>query len=130
MMSNNQTVSTKMLGIGKFPILNEKDTLKKALDAMTKHRLGIACFTNESNELIGILTDGDLRRLLLTRQNPLPALLVTSAIEFGHSSPTSIQGEQSLIEAATLMHEKQIWDLPVVDEDKKLLGLIHRHDVN
>jgi CBS domain-containing protein len=60
----------------------------------------------------------------------LPALLVTSAIEFGHSSPTSIQGEQSLTEAATLMHDKQIWDLPVVDGNKKLLGLIHRHDVN
>jgi hypothetical protein len=60
----------------------------------------------------------------------LPALLVTPAIEFGHSSPTSIQGGQSLIEAATLMHDKQIWDLPVVDGNKKLLGLIHRHDVN
>ena len=130
MMSNNQTVSEKMLGMDKFPVLTAKDTLKKALDEMTKHRLGIACFINESNELIGILTDGDLRRLLLIRQNPLPALLVTPAIEFGHASPTSIQGEQSLTEAATLMHDKQIWDLPVVDGSKKLLGLIHRHDVN
>jgi arabinose-5-phosphate isomerase len=130
MMSNKQTVSEKMLALGKFPVLSAKDTLKKALDEMTKHRLGIACFTNESNELLGILTDGDLRRLLLTRQNPLPALLVTPAIEFGHLSPTSIQGEQSLIEAAAVMHDKQIWDLPVVDSSKKLLGLIHRHDVN
>jgi CBS domain-containing protein len=130
MMSNKQTVSEKMLPLGKFPVLSAKDTLKKALDEMTKHRLGIACFTNESNELLGILTDGDLRRLLLTRQNPLPALLVTPAIEFGHLSPTSIQGEQSLIEAAAVMHDKQIWDLPVVDSSKKLLGLIHRHDVN
>ena len=130
MMSNNQSISEKMLALGKFPVLNAKDTLKRALDEMTKHRLGIACFTNESNELIGILTDGDLRRLLLTRQNPLPALLVTPAIEFGHSSPTSIQGEQSLTEAATMMHDKQIWDLPVVDSSKKLIGLIHRHDVN
>lgn len=130
MMSNNQTVSERMLGLGKFPVLNAKDTLKKALDEMTRHRLGIACFTNESNELIGILTDGDLRRLLLTRQNPLPALLITPAIEFGHLSPTSIRGEQSLTEAAALMHDKQIWDLPVVDISKKLLGLIHRHDVS
>ncbi len=129
-MSNNQTVSEKMLGLGKFPVLTAKDTLKKALDEMTNHRLGIACFTNEKNELIGILTDGDLRRLLLTRQNPLPALLITPAIEFGHSTPTSIHGNQSLVEAASLMHDKQIWDLPVIDADKKLVGLIHRHDVN
>ena len=129
-MSNNQTVSEKMLGLGKFPVLTAKDTLKKALDEMTNHRLGIACFTNEKNELIGILTDGDLRRLLLTRQNPLPALLITPAIEFGHSTPTSIHGNQSLVEAASLMHDKQIWDLPVIDAQKKLVGLIHRHDVN
>ena len=129
-MSNSQTVSEKMLGLGKFPVLTAKDTLKKALDEMTNHRLGIACFTNEKNELIGILTDGDLRRLLLTRQNPLPALLITPAIEFGHSTPTSIHGNQSLVEAASLMHDKQIWDLPVIDADKKLVGLIHRHDVN
>jgi len=130
MMSNNQTVSEKMLALGKFPILTAKDTLKKALDEMTNHRLGIACFTNEKNELIGILTDGDLRRLLLTRQNPLPALLITPAIEFGRSTPTSIHGNQSLVEAASLMHDKQIWDLPVIDAEKKLVGLIHRHDVN
>ena len=129
-MSNNQTVSEKMLVLGKFPVLTAKDTLKKALDEMTNHRLGIACFTNEKNELIGILTDGDLRRLLLTRQNPLPALLITPAIEFGHSTPTSIHGDQSLDEAASLMHDKQIWDLPVIDAEKKLVGLIHRHDVN
>jgi arabinose-5-phosphate isomerase len=97
---------------------------------MTNYRLGIACFTDEKNELIGILTDGDLRRLLLTRQNPLPALMITPAIEFGHSTPTSIHGNQSLVEAASLMHDKQIWDLPVIDAEKKLVGLIHRHDVN
>ena len=129
-MSNNQTVSKKMLGLGKFPVLGTKDTLKKALDEMTNHRLGVACFIDENNKLVGILTDGDLRRLLLTRQNPLPALLVTAAIEFGNATPTSIHGDKSLGEAASLMHDKQVWDLPVIDDENKLLGLIHRHDVN
>ena len=129
-MSNNHTVSERMIALGKFPVLNAKDSLKRALDAMTNHRLGIACFINEKNQLIGTLTDGDLRRLLLTRQNPLPALLITPAIEFGHSTPTSIHGNQSLLEAASLMHDKQIWDLPVIDAEEKLVGLIHRHDVN
>jgi arabinose-5-phosphate isomerase len=130
MMSNNQTVSEKMIALGKFPVLSAKDTLKKALDEMTIHRLGMTCFINDKNQLIGTLTDGDLRRLLLTRQNPLPALLITPAIEFGHSTPTSIHGNQSLVEAASLMHDKQIWDLPVIDAAEKLVGLIHRHDVN
>lgn len=130
MMSSNETVSEKMLELGKFPVLGPKDSLKKALDEMTNYRLGVACFTNADGNLIGILTDGDLRRLLLTRQNPLPALLITPAIEYGNMVPTSIHGDQSLGEASSLMHDKQIWDLPVINSEKKLIGLIHRHDVN
>ncbi len=130
MMSNKVKVNERMLTIESFPVLASKDTLKKALDEMTKHRLGICCFVNSLNELVGTLTDGDLRRLLLTRQNPLPALLVTPAIEFGHATPVTISRDATIDEAANLMHDKQIWDLPVIDQNKKLIGLIHRHDVN
>jgi arabinose-5-phosphate isomerase len=130
MMSNKIIVEERMLTAEKFPVLGPKDTLKKALDEMTKHRLGICCFVDERNELVGTLTDGDLRRLLLTRQNPLPALLVAPAMEFGHSTPVTISLGASIDEAASLMHDKQIWDLPVIDQNKKLVGLIHRHDVN
>jgi CBS domain-containing protein len=129
-MSNKIKVNDKMLTVESFPVLTSRDSLKKALDEMTKHRLGICCFVNNINELVGTLTDGDLRRLLLTRQNPLPALLVTPAIEFGHTAPVTIGQDATIDMAAVLMQDKQIWDLPVVNQNKKLIGLIHRHDVN
>ena len=129
-MSNKIVVADRMLTAENFPVLGTQDTLKKALDEMTKHKLGICCFVDKRNELVGTLTDGDLRRLLLTRQNPLPALLVTPAMEFGHSTPVTISSGASIDEAASLMHDKQIWDLPVINQNKKLIGLIHRHDVN
>jgi CBS domain-containing protein len=129
-MSTDLTVESKMLGLGKFPVLSEGDILKKALDEMTKFRLGIACIISKEGALLGILTDGDLRRLLLTHQDPLPALLVTPALKFGSSSPFSINFEMSTAEALRIMHDKQIWDLPVVKPGNILVGLIHRHDLN
>ena len=51
-------------------------------------------------------------------------------MEFGHSTPITISLGASIDDAASLMHDKQIWDLPVIDQNKKLIGLIHRHDVN
>ncbi len=68
-MSNN-LVKDKMLGLRSFPVLTLKDSLKKTLDQMTAFRLGIACFVDDEGVLIGILTDGDLRRLLLNKQDP------------------------------------------------------------
>ena len=71
---------------------------------------------DEGNHLLGVLTDGDLRRLLLTRQNPLPALLVTPALEFGNRSPKFVQADMSTEEAKKIMSREEIWDLPVMEE--------------
>jgi arabinose-5-phosphate isomerase len=92
------------------------DSLKKALDLMTEKRLGIALVVSSNNKLMGVLTDGDLRRLLLTRQDPLPALLVSPA-----NTPLEIACEKMILE--------EIWDLPIVSSDGILLGLVHRHSL-
>jgi CBS domain-containing protein len=129
-MSNSDAVSSRVLGLAKVPIIREDATLKKALDKMTEFRLGIALIVDEGNHLLGVLTDGDLRRLLLTRQSPLPALLVTPAIDFGNKTPKVIRSEIGIDEAKAIMVQEEIWDLPVVDKDGSLIGLVHRHSLN
>ena len=120
----------KMKKLSEIPVLSEKSSLKKTLDLMSQKHLGIACFVDEEGVLKGLLTDGDLRRLLLTRQNPLPALLVSDALSFGNSNPTIAHGEDEISKLQKIMNEKQIWDLPIVDSSNKLIGLLHRHDVS
>ena len=120
----------KMKKLSEIPVLSEKSSLKKALDLMSQKHLGIACFVDEEGVLKGLLTDGDLRRLLLTKQNPLPALLVSDALSFGNSKPTIAHGEDEISKLQTIMNEKQILDLPIVDSSNKLIGLLHRHDAN
>ena len=120
----------KMKKLSEIPVLEENASLKKALDVMSQKRLGIACFVDNMGKLKGLLTDGDLRRLLLTKQSPLPALLVSDALTFGNTNPLVASEEDEIIKLRDVMNEKQIWDLPIVDSNHKLIGLVHRHDVN
>ena len=120
----------KMKKLSEIPVLEENASLKKALDVMSQKRLGIACFVDNTGKLKGLLTDGDLRRLLLTKQSPLPALLVSDALIFGNTNPLVAFEEDEIIRLRDVMNEKQIWDLPIVDSNHKLIGLVHRHDVN
>ena len=129
-MSNSQIVESRALPLSKVPVVQSDAPLKKALDKMTEHRLGIALIVDGEGKLAGVLTDGDLRRLLLDHQSPLPELLITPAINFGTRTPIVITASASITEAARVMSEKEIWDLPVVDGSGKLVGLVHRHNLN
>jgi arabinose-5-phosphate isomerase len=129
-MSNNQTVESRALPLRKVPVIQLDASLKRALDKMTEHRLGIALIVGSDEKLAGVLTDGDLRRLLLGHQSPLPELLITPAINFGTRAASVIISSASVEDAAKLMSEKEIWDLPVVDGSGKLIGLVHRHNLN
>ena len=120
----------KMKKLSEIPVLEENASLKKALDAMNQKRLGIACFVNNAGILKGLLTDGDLRRLLLTKQSPLPALLISDALSFGNTNPSVAYQDDEITKLQEIMNSKQIWDLPIVDMSNKLIGLVHRHDVS
>ena len=60
-------VSDIMLPLDKFPVLSQEVIVKVCLEEMVLYRLGIACIVNKSDQLIGIFTDGDLRRKLLKK---------------------------------------------------------------
>ena len=128
-MSNEMQVSKRMIPIAKVPNIAPQESLKRALDAMTKLSLGICIIRTEDGKLEGILTDGDLRRLILTVQNPLPALLVSEAVVFGTRNPKFVYADSLIGEAIKLMDEKQIWDLPVLDSEGKVTGVLNRHNL-
>jgi arabinose-5-phosphate isomerase len=62
--------------LSSIPVLEENASLKKCLDLMSKLGKGISVLVDKENKIKGVLTDGDLRRLLLTHQSPLPSLLI------------------------------------------------------
>ena len=120
------TVADVMLPLEKTPKTSRRTLLKEALELMDKHCLGIVCISDVDGALLGIITDGDIRRMLSNVQKPLAALMSDDVIVHAIRSPTVVMASTSLQEAVDIMGKKQIWDLPVVDHGK-LLGLLHLH---
>lgn len=119
-------VSDVMLGLDRVPIVKEKTIFKEALEEMGRTRLGIVCIVNDNNKLLGILTDGDIRRKLLKVQKPFSAFFVDDALDNSIHSPVVVSPSDELRNAILLMEKKQIWDLPVIENDT-LVGLLHLH---
>lgn len=120
-------VSEVMVGLDRVPVVGETVILKEALEEMGLSRLGIACIVDADNRLLGILTDGDIRRKLLKVQKPFSALFVDDALDHAIHAPMTIKPGDTLLQAVDLMGQKQIWDLPVVDDEGVLVGLLHLH---
>ena len=125
--NNIMTVNEVMMSLDKVPVIRETVIFKEALEKMCQTHLGIACIIDNNNKLLGILTDGDIRRKLLKVQKPFSAFFVDDALEHAIRSPVRISPDDTLIRAVELMESKQIWDLPVVEDDEKLVGLLHLH---
>ena len=118
-------VGEVMLDTSSFPIVSEKAILKETLEKMNKFHLGVACII-KNNQLLGIITAGDITRKLLSVQKPLYAFFIDDAINQAIMSPIITSSSMSLVDAVSLMEEKQVWDLPVVDNGR-LVGLLHLH---
>lgn len=121
-----EVVSDVMLPPDRFPVIGEKVLLKEALEEMGRRKLGIACVVDGEMHLLGILTDGDVRRKLLKVQKPFSAFFVDDALDHSIKSPLTAAPSDTLEQAVALMGEKHVWDLPVV-EGGKLVGLLHLH---
>ncbi len=105
-----------------MPILDENSNMQSVLLEMTSKRLGCVGFINESGDLTGILTDGDLRRCLSS------SILEMKAVELMTKNPKTISPEAMISEALKIMHDKKITNLFVI-ENNKPVGVIHIHDL-
>ena len=120
-------VEEVMISMGSFPVVTQKTILKEALTEMGEANLGLVCIINEKQELLGLITDGDLRRKLLKVQKPFSAFFIDDALLHAKQNPITCRPEDNLKEVVQLMGEKQIWDLPVLEKDNQLVGLLHLH---
>ena len=105
-----------------MPILEEHSNMQAVLLEMTSKRLGCVGFINQSGELTGIFTDGDLRRCMSLD------ILNAEGIDVMTKNPKTISPNAMTVEALKLMHDKKITNLFVV-ENKKPIGVIHIHDL-
>ena len=126
-MTEKILVKDVMIGLDKVPVVLPDAFLKKVLEDMGSYRLGIACVIDNSKNLLGIITDGDIRRKLISVQKPFSAFFVDDAIDHAIKNPATSKPTDTLSDAVHVMKQLQVWDLPVVDDRGTLIGLLHLH---
>jgi len=107
------------------PRVTPKTKMSDVIYEMSRKKLGVTTVV-EGEKLVGIISDGDLRRLLEKRGKDV---LDLSAGECMTKNPSTIAPSQFAATALALMEEKKITSLVVVDGDMKLQGIVHLHDL-
>lgn len=108
-----------------IPIVYKSSYVIDSIFEMTAKRLGVVFVCENSFELAGVFTDGDLRRLLQSKPDTLN-LTIQNVMK---SNPIVIQQDSLAVEAINLMEKHAITVLPVVRESRILVGVIHIHDI-
>ena len=107
------------------PVVTEGVSLQQALEVLNSGGLGTVVVVDQEHRLAGVLTDGDVRRLVcrggLDVAVPVETLMTVR--------PSAMHPEQSAAEALDILEQKAITVLPVVDAERRLQGIIHLHDL-
>ena len=106
-----------------LPIAHINDTVKDTVSIISRKKFGCAAILDEEQKLVGVFTDGELRRNI-----DLNNLLERKISEVMTKDPITINGTSLVLEALDLMNKKLITTLFVVDNEKHLEGVIHMHD--
>ncbi len=125
-------------------IVRENNTLLEAAEILRKNRISGAPVLNENDELVGVISEADVLKVLEANKFPFPKLfhllerkdikkdleraIKTRVKDVMSKSPQTIKPDDTIYDAALLMHSKGFNRLPVV-EDGKLVGIVARADI-
>ena len=118
-------VADLMLTGEAVPLVGQTTPLRDVIVEMTKKRKGVTTVVDVAGRLVGVITDGDLRRLHLSG-TPIDAL---SAGEVATREPKTIRGDDLAAKALEVMETWQITSLVIVDGESRPVGLLHMHDI-
>lgn len=97
----------------------------QAVAVLNSKNLGAVLIVDMNNALLGIITDGDVRRAV-AEGTDLASILVD---HFMTENPVAIDGGIQAVDALSIMQQHEITILPIVGENKELLGILHLHDL-
>lgn len=108
-----------------IPKVNSTASLNTALTEMTNKNLGVTAIIDENGSLLGVFSDGDIRRAL----GVVKDIENTSINEVMTTGGKTIDKNELAASALSIMEESQITSLFIMDNDKKIEGIIHLHDL-
>jgi arabinose-5-phosphate isomerase len=108
-----------------LPQVRESTLMPDAIYEMTRKSLGMTVVTDDNGILLGVISDGDLRRMLQKTPNPL----TFTAGQVMNREPKTILGSELAVAALLKMEESKITSLVVVDSKEAVIGVLHIHDL-
>jgi arabinose-5-phosphate isomerase len=106
------------------PAVRKDTKIKEVIIDISKNRLGATVIIDDNNKVLGIITDGDIRRMLEQHDN-IQHLI---AQDIYHTNPATIAPSALALEALAIMEQKDISQLIVAD-NHQYIGMIHIHDL-
>ena len=108
-----------------IPVVSEDTGMKQVILEMTSKRFGTTAVVNQKGELVGIFTDGDLRRLV----EGTDEIFSLKAKQVMSENPKTIGGEELAAKALNLMESYSITSLIIANGKRKPVGIVHLHDI-
>ena len=109
----------------RLPRVSPATSMKDVIYEMSRKGLGVTTVQDEDGHLLGVITDGDLRRLMEREGEPL----ARTAGEVMNLGGVQIEGTEYATAALRLLEQRRITSLVVADEQQRVVGVLHLHDL-
>jgi len=109
-----------------LPMASDAITLQEAVDILNKGRLGAVALVDGAGRLTGYFTDGDFRRLWCAKHTVADNIAIRDVMI---KNPKRVSMDTLGVKAVDLMEQYKITSLPAVDDDEKVVGMIHLHQL-
>ena len=110
---------------GELPSISATAIFSEVIKVISATGVGMACVEDYDGLLVGVVTDGDIRRSLAKT----PDFTKTIARDLMSPDPHRVQPDTLAVDALNIMEQNRITSLPVTDESGKLNGILHLHDL-
>ena len=108
-----------------IPVVSEETGMKQVILEMTSKRFGTTVVVNQKGHLVGIFTDGDLRRLV----EKTDEIFSLKAGQVMSGNPKTIDGDELAAKALNLMESYSITSLIITNDKREPIGIVHLHDI-
>jgi len=114
-----------MLTGKKIPVVSKGQTMRHAIQEINRMQLGATLVVERDNRLVGIITDGDIRRFLMTQER----IYDRPVEEVMTKDPKTLGPDSLASRALNIMEKHEITILPIVNPVRKIRGILHLHDI-
>lgn len=118
-------VTEVMLTGNDVPVIGPEESAVETIRVLNEKNNGAVLVVGAENNVLGIVTDGDVRRAVIS----LKGFSALTAAQLMTENPISIDGDRLAADALSIMQKHEITALPIIDGSNKLLGLLHLHNL-